>query len=49
MSSIRVFLVAALLSSITLVIFVASLRGYQRSMDELQALFDDQLLQKTEP
>ena len=48
MSSIRVFLVAALLSSITLVIFVASLRGYQRSMDELQALFDDQLLQKAE-
>jgi len=47
-SSIRVFLIAALLSSITLVIFVASLRGYQRSMDELQALFDDQLLQKTE-
>jgi len=46
-SSIRVFLVAALLSSITLVIFVASLRGYQRSMDELQALFDEQLLQKT--
>jgi two-component system sensor histidine kinase QseC len=45
-SSIRVFLVAALLSSITLVIFVASLRGYQSSMDELQALFDDQLLQK---
>jgi two-component system sensor histidine kinase QseC len=45
-SSIRVFLVAALLSSITLVIFVASLRGYQRSMDELQALFDEQLLQK---
>jgi two-component system sensor histidine kinase QseC len=45
-SSIRVFLVAALLSSITLVIFVASLSGYQRSMDELQALFDDQLLQK---
>jgi two-component system, OmpR family, sensor kinase len=47
-SSIRVFLVAALLSSITLVIFVASLRGYQSSMDELQALFDDQLLQKAE-
>jgi two-component system sensor histidine kinase QseC len=45
-SSIRVFLIAALLSSITLVIFVASLRGYQRSMDELQALFDEQLLQK---
>ena len=48
MSSIRVFLVAALLSSITLVIFVASLRGYQRSMDELQALFDEQLQQKAE-
>jgi two-component system sensor histidine kinase QseC len=47
-SSIRVFLVAALLSSITLVIFVASLRGYQRSMGELQALFDEQLLQKAE-
>ena len=48
MSSIRVFLVAALLSSITLVIFVASLRGYQRSMAELQALFDEHLLQKAE-
>jgi two-component system sensor histidine kinase QseC len=47
-SSIRIFLVAALLSSITLVIFVASLRGYQRSMDELQALFDAQLQQKAE-
>jgi len=47
-SSIRIFLIAALLSSITLVIFVASLRGYQSSMDELQALFDDQLLQKAE-
>jgi two-component system sensor histidine kinase QseC len=47
-TSIRVFLVAALLSSITLVIFVASLRGYQRSMDELQALFDEQLQQKAE-
>jgi two-component system sensor histidine kinase QseC len=47
-SSIRIFLVAALLSSITLVIFVASLRGYQRSMEELQALFDGQLLQKAE-
>ncbi len=46
MNSIRVFLVVVLLSSITLVIFVASLRGYQRSMDELQALFDEQLLQK---
>jgi len=47
-SSIRFFLIAALLSSITLVIFVASLRGYQRSMDELQILFDEHLLQKAE-
>ena len=43
MRSIRVFLIGALLSSITLVIFFASLRGYQSSMSELQQLFDDVL------
>jgi two-component system sensor histidine kinase QseC len=44
--SIRVFLIGALLSSITLVIFIASLRGYQSSMSELQQLFDDLLQQQ---
>lgn len=48
MKSIRVFLIGALLSSITLVIFFASLRGYQSSMSELQQLFDDLLQQQVE-
>jgi len=47
-SSIRVFLIVTLLSGITLVIFVASLRGYQSSMEELQTVFDDQLQQNAE-
>jgi two-component system sensor histidine kinase QseC len=46
--SIRIFLIGALLSSITLVIFIASLRGYQSSMTELQQLFDDLLQQQVE-
>ena len=48
MRSIRVFLIGALLSSITLAIFIASLRGYQSSMSELQQLFDDLLQQQVE-
>ena len=48
MRSIRVFLIGALLSSITLVIFIAGLRGYQSSMSELQQLFDDMLEQQLE-
>ena len=48
MRSIRVFLIGALLSSITLVIFIASLRGYQSSMSALEQLFDDILQQQVE-
>ncbi len=44
MKSIRVFLVAVILSIITLFIFVAALKGYQSSMQEADRLFDKQLL-----
>lgn len=43
MRSIRSFLVIALLSTITLVNFVAALQGYRASMAEAQRLFDRQL------
>lgn len=48
MRSIRIFLISAVLSSITLVIFIAALRGYQSSMNELQQLFDDLLQQQAD-
>lgn len=44
MSSIRLFLVAGILATITLFNFVAALRGYQTSMIEADQLFDNQLL-----
>jgi len=44
LSSIRVFLVAGILATLTLFNFVAALRGYQSSMDEAELLFDNQLL-----
>jgi len=44
MKSIRVFLVTVILSVITLIIFIAALKGYQSSMDEAETLFDKQLL-----
>lgn len=44
MSSIRLFLVAGILATLTLFNFVAALRGYQSSMDEADLLFDNQLL-----
>lgn len=44
MSSIRVFLVAGILATLTLFNFVAAMRGYQSSMDEAELLFDNQLL-----
>ncbi|MFV8783999.1 ATP-binding protein [Microbulbifer sp. SA54] len=43
MKSIRIFLLIALLSTITLVNFVSALHGYRASMDEAQALFDRQI------
>lgn len=48
MRSIRIFLIGAMLSSITLVIFIAALRGYQSSMTALEQLFDDILQQQIE-
>jgi two-component system sensor histidine kinase QseC len=41
--SIRIYLVVALLSTITLVNFVSALHGYRASMAEAQQLFDRQL------
>lgn len=43
MKSIRVYLVVALLSTITLVNFVSALHGYRASMAEAQLLFDHQI------
>ena len=43
MKSIRVFLLVALLSTITLVNFIAALHGYRASMAEAQQLFDRQI------
>jgi two-component system, OmpR family, sensor histidine kinase QseC len=44
LSSIRIFLVAGILATLTLFNFVAALRGYQSSMEEADLLFDNQLL-----
>lgn len=43
MSSIRIFLVVALLATMTLTVFLSSLHGYRASMDEAQSLFDTKL------
>ena len=43
MTSIRVFLVAAILAVITLVSFVAAIKGYSSSMEKANSLFDRQL------
>ena len=43
MKSIRIFLLVALLSTITLVNFIAALHGYRASMAEAQQLFDRQI------
>ena len=43
MRSIRLFLVASILATLTLFNFVAALQGYQSSMEEAEALFDRQL------
>jgi len=41
--SIRGFLVAALLATMTLTVFLAALHGYRSSMLEVQALLDTEL------
>lgn len=43
MSSIRIFLVVALLSTMTLTVFLSALHGYRSSMSEAQTLFDTKL------
>ena len=43
MKSIRAFLVIALLATMTLIIFIAALRGYRSSMQQTELLFDGQL------
>ena len=45
MKSIRAFLVVVLLATMTLVVFIAALRGYRASMAEVEALFDGQLVE----
>lgn len=44
MTSIRTFLIAGIVATLTLFNFVAALRGYQGSMQEAETLFDNQLL-----
>ena len=44
MSSIRVFLIASILATLTLFNFVAALQGYNSSLKEAENLFDNQLL-----
>ncbi len=48
MKSIRVFLVAVILATITLSNFLAALQGYQSSMREAELAFDNQLLETAE-
>lgn len=43
MISVRVFLVVALLSSMTLTVFISALHGYRSSIAEIQDLFDAKL------
>ena len=44
MSSIRVFLIATILATLTLFNFLAALQGYNSSLKETEKLFDNQLL-----
>ncbi|MFT3928971.1 MAG: ATP-binding protein [Spongiibacteraceae bacterium] len=46
MKSIRTFLVIVLISTITLVMFLAALRGYQESVAQAERLFDAELMQE---
>ncbi len=43
MKSIRIFLVVALLATMTLTVFLSALHGYRSSMSEAQSLFDAKL------
>ncbi len=45
MGSIRVFLIATMLATMTLFNFVATLQGYQSSLEEAERLFDNHLSQ----
>ena len=42
MSSIRVFLIATILATLTLFNFLAALHGYNSSLKEAEKLFDNQ-------
>ena len=44
MHSIRIYLIAVVLATVTLFNFIAALRGYQSSLVEAELLFDSQLL-----
>lgn len=44
MKSIRVFLTVSIIATITLIVFLSVLRGYQSSMEEAEKLFDSKLL-----
>jgi len=46
MRSIRIFLIVVLISTITLVTFVAALRGYQASLRQAELQFDAELMQQ---
>lgn len=46
MKSIRAFLAIVLLSTVTLVMFLAALRGYQASVAQAERLFDAELMQE---
>lgn len=45
MKSIRIFLIASILATLTLFNFIAALQGYNSSLHEAEKLFDRQLLQ----
>lgn len=46
MKSIRTFLVIVLISTITLIMFLAALRGYQASVSQAERLFDAELMEE---
>lgn len=46
MKSIRVFLTTAILAVVTLFSFISALRGYETSLQEVELIFDGQLVEK---
>ncbi|MBT7169304.1 MAG: two-component sensor histidine kinase, partial [Porticoccaceae bacterium] len=46
MKSIRVFLVTVILAVVTLFSFISALRGYETSLQEVERMFDSQLVEK---